>query len=177
MAFSAAIKQGDVVYDIGANVGLYSLLASHIVGSEGRVFSFEPVPRNLDFLRRHLQLNQVKNCSVLEVAVSRLDGIANFNLGINSMMGHLTDGSQNAFSVRTVRVDDLVASGEIAPPNVIKCDIEGAEYDALIGALATLSKYRPTIFLATHGPEIHECCCRLLLGLHYQLSSPRWNSL
>src|SRR3989442_1960320 len=53
-AFSAAIESGDVVYDLGANVGLYSLLASFLVGPRGRVFSFEPVPRNLSFLRRHL---------------------------------------------------------------------------------------------------------------------------
>ena len=63
--FSAAIQRGYVVYDLGANVGFYSLLASVLVGSDGQVFSFEPAPRNLGLLRRHLELNRVKNCSVL----------------------------------------------------------------------------------------------------------------
>jgi FkbM family methyltransferase len=169
-AFSAAIKRGDVVYDLGANVGFYSLLASVLVGPEGQVFSFEPVPKNLTFLRRHLELNRVRNCSVRDVAVSCSDGTSKFDLGRNSSMGHLTCDSQNALSVRTVALDNLIASGQVPPPNVIKCDIEGGEYDALRGASEILSKHSPMIFLATHGPEVHDRCCRLLTNLHYQLT-------
>jgi len=87
------------------------------------------------------------------------------------MMGRLAPESQGAFSVRGVRLDSLVASGEIPPPDVIKCDIEGGEYDALAGASVTLAKYRPTIFLATHGPEAHERCCQLLANLNYKMDS------
>src|SRR5882762_9068753 len=72
--FSAAIKSGDVVYDLGANVGIYSLLASILVGPRGRVISFEPVPRNLIFLRRHLRLNEITNCSIMDVAVGSFSG-------------------------------------------------------------------------------------------------------
>jgi FkbM family methyltransferase len=169
-AFSVAIKRGDVVYDLGANVGFYSLLASVLVGPEGQVFSFEPVPSNLTFLWRHLELNGVRNCSVMEVAVSCSDGTAKFDVGPNSSIGHLTGDSQNALSVRTIALDSLIASGQVPPPNVIKCDIEGGEYDALRGASEILSKHSPMIFLATHGPEVHERCCRLLTNLHYQLT-------
>jgi FkbM family methyltransferase len=169
-AFSAAIKPGDVVYDLGANVGFYSLLASVIVGPEGHVFSFEPVPRNLTFLRKHLELNRVINCSVMEVACSYSDGTAKFDLGPNSSMGHLTGDSQNAIIVRTIALDSMITSGLISPPNVIKCDIEGGEYDALRGASEILIKHSPTIFLATHGREVHERCCTLLTELHYQLT-------
>ncbi len=170
-AFSAAIKRGDVVYDLGAHVGFYSLLASVLVGPEGRVFSFEPVPANLDFLRRHLALNGVTNCSVTDAAVSDSNGTAKFDVVSNSSMGHLAGDSRDALSVRTIALDSLVESGEIPPPNVIKCDIEGGEYDALRGASGILAKYSPTIFLATHGPEVHERCCRLLSDLHYHLTS------
>jgi len=85
-------------------------------------------------------------------------------------MGHLAGDSKNVLSVRTVALDSLIASGQIPPPNVIKCDIEGAEYDALTGATEVLSKHLPKIFLATHGPEVHERCCRLLTDLGYQLT-------
>jgi FkbM family methyltransferase len=170
-AFSAAIKRGDVVYDLGANVGFYSLLASVLVGPEGQIFSFEPALRNLTFLRKHIELNGVKNCSVRDVAVSCSDGTAKFDLGPNSSMGHLTADSPDALSVRTIALDSLVASGQIPPPNVIKCDIEGGEYDALRGASETLSKHSPMIFLATHGPEVHERCCRLLTDIRYVLTS------
>src|SRR5579871_1243331 len=55
--FAGAVSVGSVVYDIGANVGFYSLLASVLVGVSGAVYSFEPVPRNCHFLRRHVDLN------------------------------------------------------------------------------------------------------------------------
>jgi FkbM family methyltransferase len=171
-AFSAALRNRDIVYDLGANVGFYSLLASQAVGSEGKVFSFEPALGNLEFLRRHLQLNQVKNCSVLDLAVSSCEGIAGFDQGPNRSMGHLTlQSSQNVRRVRTVTLDKLVTSGQIPPPDVIKCDIEGAEYDALIGASQILKTYAPMVFLATHGSDVHERCCRLLSDLQYQLKT------
>lgn len=169
-AFSAAIKRGYTVYDLGANVGFYSLLASVAAGPEGRVFSFEPVPRNLQFLRRHLELNQVTNCSVWDVAVGRFEGTANFDVGPNYSMGRLTLESDGTLNVRIVTLDRLVASGKLPPPNVIKCDIEGGEYDALVGASGILVKHGPAVFLATHGPEVHQRCCRLLADLQYRLT-------
>jgi FkbM family methyltransferase len=164
------VQRGNVVYDLGANVGYYSLLASVLVGPDGQVFSFEPVPRNLGFLRRHIELNRVKNCSVFDVAVSNSNGTAKFDFGSHFHLGHLGGESENTVSVRTVTLDSLVTSGEIKPPNVIKCDIEGAEFNALTGARGTLSKYSPVIFLATHGPKVHQDCCVLLTDLGYQLT-------
>lgn len=170
-AFSAAIKRGHSVYDLGANVGFYSLLASVLVGPGGRVFSFEPVPRNIKFLRTHLEMNGVSNCSVWEVAVGRCEGTAGFDAGTNPSTGHLTVKSSGTFTVRTVSLDSLVSSGELSPPNVIKCDIEGGEYDALTGAADILAKYAPTILLATHGAEVHQKCCGFLADLRYRLTS------
>jgi len=171
-AFSAALRRGYSVYDLGANVGFYSLLAGVLVGPEGRVFSFEPVPRNLQFLRRHLELNKLTNCSVWEVAVAGASGTAKFGPGPNASMGHLTTESDaTAIRVRTVALDHLVAIGKLPPPNLIKCDIEGGEYDALLGASATLAKYGPTIFLATHGSEVHQRCCSFLADCGYRLTS------
>lgn len=170
--FARAIERGDVVWDLGANVGFFSLLASLLVGPEGRVFSFEPVPRNLAFLRRHLELNAVTNCSVLDVAVHSTDAFAGFDTKPGSVGGHLTnDDSQTSFTVRTVTLAGLVASGKISPPNVVKCDIEGSEYDALLGAESVLREYGPTIFIETHGNHVHQQCCRLLEDLNYHLSS------
>jgi FkbM family methyltransferase len=169
-AFSAVVKPGHVVYDLGANVGFYSLLAGILVGPEGHVFSFEPAPRNLGFLRRHLRLNQMTNCSVWDAAVGASDGTANFDLGPGFSMGCLMDQLQNGLSVRTVTLDGLVASGKLSPPDVIKCDIEGGEYGALTGASQILVKFSPIIFLATHGPDVHRQCCGLLSDLRYRLT-------
>ena len=79
--------------------------------------------------------------------------------------------------MRTVTLDSLVASGQIKPPNFIKCDIEGAEFNALTGAAGTLSKYAPVILLATHNPKVHQDCCTLLADLGYQLTPLDYPSL
>jgi FkbM family methyltransferase len=165
MAFMAGLRRGYTVYDLGANVGFYSLLASSLVGPEGRVISFEPVPRNLSYLRRHLKLNKVTNCAVWDAAVGRSDGTGNFHLGYDHYAGHMagagvvagdrpkdygaakqTSLDSNVVEVRVISLDGLAASGQLPPPDVIKCDIEGAEYDALLGASATLTKHHPVIF-------------------------------
>jgi FkbM family methyltransferase len=169
--FAAAIKPGNTVYDLGANVGFYSLLASVLVGPDGKVFSFEPVPRNLRLLRRHLDMNKARNCSVWEAAVGRSTGMASFELGNGSHEGRLTTESQDTLGVRVEALDGLVASGKLPPPDLIKCDIEGGEYDALIGASSILDDYGPTIFLATHGIQVHQKCCKFLKDLRYCLTS------
>ena len=170
LAFAESVKRGKVVFDLGANVGHYTLLACLQVGPEGRVFSFEPLPRNLGFLRKHLKLNNVTNCTVWEAAVGNAEGTANF-VSSNPFMGHLTTDSKGTLTVKVVKLDDLVASQQIPPPDLIKCDIEGGEYDALMGASFILEKYGPPVFLATHGIEVHQKCCRLLTNFGYQLKS------
>jgi len=166
------MQPGYTVYDLGANVGYYTLLASTIVGPAGKVFSFEPVPRNLAYLRRHLHLNNVTNCTILEVAVGASEGVGNFDLGHNHFSGHLTTNGvcDNTLTVRIVGLDQLHASGQLPPPNVIKCDIEGAEHEALTGAMQIIATHRPTIVLATHGPEVHQLCHDLLTAHSYTIS-------
>jgi FkbM family methyltransferase len=170
-AFAAALRPGHVVYDLGANVGFYSLLASVLVGPQGRVFSFEPAPRNLLLLRKHLALNGIINCTIYEAAVSDSKGFANFNPAGDWSEGHLTAESANSFTVPTVSLDGLVLSGELPLPQVMKCDIEGAEYSALKGAVKVLQEAAPVIFLSTHGSEVRRNCHDLLANLGYSLCS------
>ena len=84
-------------------------------------------------------------------------------MGAVSEHGHL--------EVKTVSLDELFAQGEIPKPHIIKMDIEGGEHRALLGAKNLLASARPTIFLATHGPEVHRQCCELLQSLGYRLSA------
>jgi FkbM family methyltransferase len=167
--FEAEVKPGSIVYDIGANAGFYTLLASELVGAHGRVFAFEPLPRNIRFLNEHLRLNQVINVDVIEAAVSDRSGETLFDDSAGSAMGHLTE--QGKLKVRIVKIDDLVAAGEVTPPDCLKIDVEGAEAQVLSGAQSTLKNFHPKIFLATHGPEVHRACCSLLRSLNYQLKA------
>ena len=160
------IRPGSVFYDIGANVGFYSLLASKLVDS-GRVFSFEPSPRNIGFLRKHIELNRLRNVTVLEVALGDKDSVMKFETESTGFAGHLSE--QGAISVRVTTVDGLITSGKIPPPHYIKLDIEVAEFLALQGARQTLETYHPEVFLATHGREVDRQCCQLLESLGYEV--------
>jgi FkbM family methyltransferase len=165
--FERTVKEGFTVFDVGAHVGFYTLLASVLVGPTGKVFAFEPLPRNIRYLKEHLRRNGVVNVSVVEAAVSDQSGCAFFEEGIDHSRGHLATGGR--LRVRTVSLDELVFQGELPPPDCIKIDIEGAEMLALRGAQSVLSGYRPTIFLATHGYEAHRKCCGVLNTFGYEL--------
>jgi FkbM family methyltransferase len=156
---SREIQPGSVFWDVGANVGFYSLLASGLVAS-GKVFAFEPVPRNLSYLRKHLALNRVRNVEVLAIAVSNKNGTSRFDTEETGFMGHLS--GEGGITVPTATLDSLIDDGAVLPPDCVKMDIEGAELLALRGASRTFQRFRPVLFLATHGREVETGCRRLL---------------
>jgi FkbM family methyltransferase len=135
--FLANIRPGDVVFDIGANVGFYTLLASKLA-AHGSVVAFEPLPRNLALLERHLRLNEVCNVRVLPIAVSSQSGTARFAAAHNPAMGGLTDSGD--LEVTTASLDALIANGAIPRPSFLKIDVEGAEHDVLTGAAKLLAE-------------------------------------
>jgi FkbM family methyltransferase len=167
--FQKTVKSGDVVYDVGANAGFYALLASVLAGEEGHVYAFEPLPENLNNLRKHLEMNRVKNCTLIDVAVSSANGEAMFDPSGDCSEAHLS--RSGSVHVRTAALDTFVSRREIRPPNFMKIDIEGAEYDCLQGCVETIRTFRPIIFLATHGQDIHDACLRLLAELNYEVES------
>jgi FkbM family methyltransferase len=171
---SREVRPGTVFHDVGANVGLYSLLAAELVGP-GRVFAFEPVPRNLAYLRKHLALNRVANVEVLGVALSDTNGCARFEIEQTGFMGRLS--GDGGITVPTATLDSLVEGGKVLPPNYVKMDIEGAELLALRGARETFQRYRPVLFLATHGCQVHSECCRLLESWGYECRPLQGDSL
>lgn len=165
--FEAMIKEGTVVFDIGAQAGFYTLLAAILVGPRGRVYAFEPVPRNLFYLKEHLRLNNLSNVTVIEAAVADGCGSAALEAGPNPSEGRLA--SRGQLRVRTVSLDELIARQELPEPDYLKIDVEGAELLVLKGAEATIAKHHPTILLSTHGDDIHKQCGIFLDGLHYHL--------
>jgi len=151
--FAETVTEGAVVYDIGAHVGFYTLLASEIVGPRGKVIAFEPLPQNLHYLNRHLSINKCDNVKVIEAAVAEESGTAFFTEGTSSSMGYLSLAGN--IEVKKVALDELMFNGKILPPEYLKIDVEGAELMVLSGAKSVLTQYHPTIFLATHGLEVH----------------------
>jgi FkbM family methyltransferase len=164
------LRPGDVVWDIGANVGFFTLLAARLVRPGGCVVAIEPQPRNLELLWRHLVLNAVTGATVVEGAVSDAPGTAAFDTAGSPSMGHLTAGEGIAVTVHTI--DGLVAGG-VPAPRVIKMDIEGAESRALAGAAHTLARHRPLLLLSTHGHAQHDACWTMLEAAGYRLTLRR----
>lgn len=169
LLFESVVKEGGVVWDVGAHVGFYSLLASILVGPAGRVVAFEPWPENIVYLKKHLYLNRLENVTVVEKAVSDCTGEAWFQEGSCRSTGHLSP--QGTLKVKTIRLDDFVQENPALAPDYLKIDVEGAELAVLAGAEKLLADFRPTIFLATHGREIHRRCCDFLWARGYTLSA------
>jgi FkbM family methyltransferase len=167
--FVQLTSPNDVVYDLGANAGYYTLVAARLIGPSGRVIAFEPVPRNLWYLRRHLKLNHVSNATLVPAAASATTGMAWFNPEGDSSMGHLS--TEGTLQVPTVAIDELVGRANIEAPNVMKIDVEGAESELLRGAQRTLEQHRPVILLATHGDNVARACIALLKDLGYDIQS------
>ena len=163
---AAELKRGGTFYDIGANVGFYSMLASVLI-DPGKVFAFEPLPVNLSYLRKHLDLNGIDIVDVKEVAISDEVGAARFQTEKTGAMGRLNELGN--LQVKTSTLDSLIDSNEISPPNYIKMDIEGAEFKALQGAKRCFMEYRPKLFLGTHGAEVHCKCIQLLRSWNYDI--------
>jgi FkbM family methyltransferase len=166
------IAPGSTFFDIGSQAGYYALLGAGLVGPRGRVFAFEPHPRNIDYLRRHVKLNHLTNITIVQVAVADREGTCSFASGINPESGHLS--SAGDLTVKTVSLDDELSRGSIPVPDAIKIDVEGAELKVLQGARKLLVEKHPTIYLETHPwirefAPLHNQCCEYLKALGYQL--------
>lgn len=167
---ASRLRQGDVVYDIGAHVGLYTLLSSARVGETGHVYAFEPLQRNLVYLRRHVELNCLANCSVVEAAVSDASGSRHFDPTGHDSAGHFSE--TGLLTVEAIALDDFVCAGTgRRPPNVIKINAEGAELEVLRGARKIIARYSPLLFLSTHSEELAERCGAWLRSAGYSVAS------
>ncbi len=171
--FVKQLKFGNIVFDIGANVGYYTLLASKLIGEKGKVFSFEPVVRNLVFVYDHVRINKLKNVIILPFACSEQSKLEIFSFGPDCAQGHITKNviaseinSDTHTFVNTIKVDEFVSKYKILP-DIIKMDVEGAELLVLKGAKETLLKCKPKIFLSIHSAELELSCKEYLKDFSY----------
>ena len=152
------LRPGMTFYDLGANIGFFSLLAARLVGERGRVVAFEADPEIVARLREHVLRNNFGNVTVAEKAVwskasrvffERVDPAKSPDRGL----GHVADAaSANTIEIDAVNLDDFErVTG--ARPDFIKCDIEGAEVEAFRGARRTLVEKRPGILCEIHSEE------------------------
>jgi FkbM family methyltransferase len=141
-AFRAAVRPGDCVLDVGANLGAYSLLFGLWAGDTGRVFAFEPAPVPHAGLTAHVVLNGLTGrVTPLQQAVTSADGTADFIAdgmdGANRLTTTGAAGGSALARVTTTTLDSFCRAAGLRP-DVIKIDAEGAELDVLRGGRATI---------------------------------------
>lgn len=141
------LNPGETFVDAGANIGVYTILASRIVGQEGRVVSFEMIPETADILRRHVALNECANIRVIEGALAEASGkvleawIPEGQYGQASI--ERSEGSCR-FTVTTLTLADELR--DLDAVHLMKMDIEGAELGAIKGMEPDIAKVRAIIF-------------------------------
>lgn len=170
-------RDGRTVLDIGANIGLYTIEGGVAVGPTGNVLSIEPAPSNFHWLKANVELNHLRNVTLIEVAVGDVDKSSTLSLssGANKGMFSLAPSlGGSSFAVKVKRIDDLLEERGVASVDLIKMDIEGSEYYALRGAMKTLQRSRPVIFIELNESALRDCKSsakdirELLYGLGYR---------
>jgi FkbM family methyltransferase len=144
-AFLALARPGMCVFDVGANIGYYTLLAARAVGPTGLVCAFEPEPHNFALLARNVAENGFSNVRLVHAAVSDREGVTRLhlddaNFGAHSFdAGSVPTSSGRSLEVRTVRLDDYAAEARGFGAGVlVKIDVQGAEALVVGGALSLL---------------------------------------
>lgn len=141
---------GKAFYDVGANIGFFSLLAARAVGESGHVIAFEPVPENADSIRRNADLNALDTIIVVDVAVSSGSGEAELVLaehpgGATLKSAGMPPDATRTVTVKTATLDSLVRRKDFPPPDVVKIDVEGAEVAVLQGMRGVVEDHKPSV--------------------------------
>jgi FkbM family methyltransferase len=177
--FRSVLRPGMSVIDVGANIGYFTLLAASLVGPEGRVLAVEPNPRNARMLEASRRANAFAHVSIAQTAAGRKTGLlilnTSYSNGTTSDLPAGLDALLAAQAVPSIKLDSLLDPE--MKVDFIKVDVEGAEFNALLGAEATLRRWRPMIvseFSPSLMPGISkisgEDYLRWLIALGYDLS-------
>jgi len=168
--FNSLLQDGDVVIDIGAYIGYFTLMAASKVGKEGLVFAFEPNPQNYTLLTKNVVMNGYTNVVAIQKAVSDKNGSAVFYLRYDKSAHSLFEDHSymrpaGQITVQTICLDNFLKDSEslISRIKLIKMDVEGAEMLALSGMsrlvrnsekLSMILEFTPSFITASgHQPE------------------------
>jgi FkbM family methyltransferase len=165
-AYLDLLSPGDIVYDVGANIGWYSLLAARVVGASGSVLAFEPSLENAVLAQRNAAANGLDNITVVPAALTDEEGWMAF-IEKGSLEGRLEKddseeqarrratrklaGSNGRTLVPITTLDAWLAHTGRPTPTLVKIDVEGAEVGVLRGMEQTLRDARPTLIIELHG--------------------------
>jgi len=161
------VKKGDIVLDLGANFGYYTLILADTVGDAGKVYAFEPDPFNFALLKKNVQINGYSNVTLVQKAVSNKTGQAILHISDEDLGGHSIHEQRycsRTIEVETIRLDDYF-SDQRSRIDFIKMDIEGAEFEAIEGMPLLLQRNNKLKIVTEFYPQVIKESGRNILDL------------
>ncbi|NOT51429.1 MAG: FkbM family methyltransferase [Chitinophagaceae bacterium] len=156
------LKPGMDVIDIGAHIGLFSVICSQLTQGKGKIICFEPTPGTHKLLLETLKLNHSKNVTPVQAAVSDKVGNATFYISTadegcnsNSLVKNREEKDLFAYDVKLETIDNITA-GHSLKPSLIKIDVEGAELDTIKGGVQTFKNHKPVLIIGLHPAFIKQ---------------------
>ena len=149
------LRSGDTFLDVGAWIGIFTLLASKIVGDEGRVVAFEPDPLAYEWLKTNITLSNLGNATAFNLGVLDFNGGAKLRsagLGASqsSYMRYEQGGHHHEIETEVVTLDKFCQMYDLQP-DLIKIDVEGTELEVLRGSREIIKEYSPKLMIEFHG--------------------------
>jgi len=168
--FMATLKPGDIVVDIGANFGMYTLGAAKRLVSGGKVLAFEPDARSMSLLKENIRLNKFENLvTCLDVCVGSYDGKVDFFAAADPSFSGIYDTNRSettgCLSLPIRRLDSVMQEHGVTRVNKIKIDVEGAEHEVLKGAAETLANSDALIMLEISPKNLDKDRVEQLAGM------------
>jgi len=154
------VKPGDWVLDVGANIGHYTHRLSDLVGAEGRVVAIEPMPLTFELLSANVARFNHQNVTLINVAASSAAGVVRMELPQGNFYRASVSG-KGSHVVLAIPADSLGLEQRIT---LVKLDVEGHEYDALLGMRNLIARHRPTLIVEHSGDTEVE---KFLTGMGY----------
>ena len=179
-------KKGDIVIDIGAHIGLYTIISSKRVGANGKVVAIEADPSNFEMLNRNIKLNQLTNVTPLNYAVYSKETKIKLYLPevesgytiYNTVMSNRARTEDKFVEVNANTLDHLLQLKGIRQEEVnwIKIDVEGAEFEVLKGASNVLSKSKDiALLIEIHGLDNHRPILEFVSSYNFKIEFEKSN--
>lgn len=155
------LSPNDIVIDVGANIGYYTLLSAKLVGNSGKIYAFEPESTNFNLLKKNIDVNNYKNIIAENCAISDSNGQVSLFLAKSGIVGHRiynSDKCSKSITVKKITLDEYFSKIDLIDKiNFVKIDVEGYELAVLKGMRNILeSSKHIKLFLEFNAPFITE---------------------